>query len=70
MASRGRWYAIVLPLLCILPQQWLPAIAIVGVLVPFLAPDKGEPAGNLFGSWPFNRRHSPRTEPVTAPGPG
>jgi len=70
MAGRGRWYAIVLPLLCILPQQWLPVIAIVGVLVPFLAPDNGEPAGNLLGGWPFNRRPSATAEPVSVPGPG
>ena len=69
MAGRGRWYAIVLPLLCILPQQWLPVIAIVGVLVPFLAPDNGEPAGNLLGGWPFNRRPSATAEPVSVPGP-
>jgi len=70
MASRGRWYAIVLPLLCILPQQWLPVIAIVGVLVPFLAPDRGEPAGTLLDRWPLNRRRRAAASPATAPEPG
>jgi glycosyl transferase family 87 len=69
MASRGRWYAIVLPLLCILPQQWLPVIAIVGVLVPFLAPDRGEPAGTLLERWPFKGRGK-RSSGATAPEPG
>ena len=55
MASRGRWYAIALPLLCVLPQQWLPFIAIAGVLVPFLAPSRGEPAGTFLDHWPFRR---------------
>ena len=71
MASRGRWYAIVLPLLCILPQQWLPVIAIVGVLMPFLAPSRGEPAGTFLHQWPFRRsRTTPSTAAVSAPGPG
>jgi hypothetical protein len=71
MASRGRWYAIVLPLLCVLPQQWLPLIAIVGVLMPFLAPSRGEPAGTFLDQWPFRRpRARPSTAAVSAPGPG
>jgi len=71
MASRGRWYAIVLPLLCILPQQWLPFIAIVAVLMPFLAPSRGEPAGTFLDQRPFRRsRATPSTAAVSAPGPG
>ena len=72
MASRGRWYALALPLLCVLPQQWLPFIAIVGVLVPFLAPSRGEPAGTLLDHWPFRRppRRRLRTAALNARGPG
>ena len=74
MASRGRWYAIVLPLLCYLPQQWLPVIAIVAVLAPFLAPSRGEPAGTLFDHLPYGWRRrapvAPGTLRVNARGPG
>ena len=73
MASRGRWYAIALPLLCVLPQQWLPFIAIAGVLVPFLAPPRGEPAGTFLDHWPFRRPPpvaAPPTVVLNARGPG
>lgn len=49
LASRGRWPAVLLPLLCWLPQDLLPVIALVGMLLPFAAPDQGEPAGPLAG---------------------
>lgn len=59
LASRGRPWALALPLLCWLPvliAVWLPAlkpvaeapfpyIALLGLLLPFAARDRGEPAG-------------------------
>jgi len=68
MASRGRWYAIALPMLCILAQPWLPFIAIAGVIAPFFAPSRGEPAGTFLDRWPLNRGRA--APPAIAPGPG
>jgi Glycosyltransferase family 87 len=49
LANRGRWPALFLPLLCWLPQDLLPVVALVATLLPFAAPDQGEPAGPLAG---------------------
>jgi hypothetical protein len=42
VAARGRRWGVLLPLLGWLPLLLLPAVTIVGMLVPFLAPDRGE----------------------------
>jgi hypothetical protein len=47
LASRGRRWGVLLPLLGWLPLLLLPAVTVVGMLVPFLAPDRGEPALGL-----------------------
>jgi hypothetical protein len=62
LAGRGRWPAVLLPLLCWLPQDLLPALALAGMLLPFVAPDRGEPAGSLADQ--VLRRPIPRS---TAP---
>lgn len=69
LADRGRrfWWAIALPLLCFLPPDQLPFIALLGMLLPFLAPNRGEPAGSLLANWPFRARCGAG---VTAPEPG
>jgi hypothetical protein len=63
LASRGRWPAVLLPLLCWLPQDLLPVVALAGMLLPFAAPDRGEPAGSLADRL-LTRRSTPRS---TAP---
>jgi hypothetical protein len=63
LAGRGRWPAVLLPLLCWLPQDLLPAVALAGMLLPFVAPDRGEPAGSLADRF-LMRRSTPRS---TAP---
>jgi hypothetical protein len=57
MASRGRWWALPLPLLTWLPQVFLPIPAVIGLLLPFLAPARGEPA---LAAW--RRRHGQTPE--------
>jgi hypothetical protein len=47
LASRGWWPAVLLPLLCWLPQDLLPVVALVATLLPFAAPGRGEPAGSM-----------------------
>lgn len=47
LAGRGRWWGLALPLLCWLPQDLLPLVALAGLVAPFAAPDRGEPAGSL-----------------------
>jgi hypothetical protein len=49
LAARGRVWGLALPLLGWLPLALLPAAALAGMLLPFLAPDRGEPAGNTLG---------------------
>jgi hypothetical protein len=44
LASRGRRWGLFVPLLGWLPPVLLPVVAIIGMLVPFLAPDRGVPA--------------------------
>jgi glycosyl transferase family 87 len=56
MAGRGRWWALILPLLCWLPQELLAFIAIAGTLVPFAAPDRGEPVRTILDRFPMWRR--------------
>ena len=46
LASRGRLWGLALPLLGWLPEPLLPGAALAAVLLPFLAPDRGEPAGS------------------------
>ena len=47
LASRGRRWGVLLPLLGWLPLLLLPAVTVVGMLAPFLAPDRGEAALGL-----------------------
>jgi len=47
LAHRGRWPFVLLPLLCWLPQELLVFVALAGMLLPFVAADRGEPAGTL-----------------------
>ena len=65
LASRGRPWAMALPLLCWAPQLIaveffdmrgkgefvLPFVALAGMLLPFAAPDKGERAGYFWERW-------------------
>jgi hypothetical protein len=44
LASRGRRFAVLLPLLGWLPLAFLPLVTILGMLLPFLAPDRGAKA--------------------------
>jgi hypothetical protein len=66
LASRGHWWGLVLPflgflpVLHILPLTYLWFVALAGVLAPFLAPDRGEPAGF------FLERPSGRDVPAAA----
>jgi hypothetical protein len=58
LAARGRAWGLALPLLAWLPLPLLPLVAIAGMLLPFLASDRGEPAGNLYArlaAWRANR---------------
>jgi hypothetical protein len=48
LASRGRWWGLGLPLLCWLPQDLLPLVALAGIVAPFAAPDRGPAAGTLL----------------------
>ncbi len=48
LAGRGRWWGLGLPLLGWLPPPALPIVAVVGLLVPFLAPDRGPRMTTLF----------------------
>jgi hypothetical protein len=43
LAQRGRWWGLALPLLGWLPDTLLPAVALAGIVAPFLA---GEPGGS------------------------
>jgi hypothetical protein len=45
LASRGHVWGLALPLLCWLPLPTTPFLALAGVLLPFVAPDRGERAG-------------------------
>ena len=80
LASRGRWWGLLLPLLCWSPQLLaiifpglrgvaefvLVYIALAGLLLPFLAPHRGERAGTLLdrlAAWRARRR---TTEPARA----
>jgi Glycosyltransferase family 87 len=70
LASRGRSWGLLLPLLCWSPQLlavWftslrgiaeftLPLVALAGLLLPFTAPSRGKPAGTLLDYLPRKRR--------------
>lgn len=66
LASRGHWWGFLLPVMAylpvfhILPLTYLSFVALAGVLAPFLAPDRGEPAGF------FLERTSGRDVPAAA----
>jgi hypothetical protein len=48
LAARGRPWGLALPLLGWLPQFLLPLVAVASMLLPFLAPDRGERAGSIL----------------------
>ncbi len=70
LASRGRTWALLLPLLCWAPQLlamvfpstrgvgevMLPLVALAGLLLPFVAPARGEPAGTFLDYLPGRTR--------------
>jgi hypothetical protein len=70
LASRGRTWALLLPLLCWTPQILatafpstrgvgevvLPLLAMAGLLLPFVAPARGEPAGTFLDYLPGRTR--------------
>lgn len=70
LASRGRTWALFLPLLCWAPQLlamafpstrgvgevMLPLLALAGLLLPFVAPARGEPAGTFLDYLPGRTR--------------
>jgi len=48
LAGRGRWWGLALPLVCwLVPESTFSLIAIAGLLLPFLAPDRGQTAGSI-----------------------
>ena len=79
LAGRGRTWALGLPLMCWLPtllvalnpalkgsaDAVLPLIAVVGLVLPFLAPDRGQPAG-LFVDRLRERGRRDTSQPVRA----
>ena len=49
LAGRGRWLGLALPLVCWLPpESAFSLIAMAGLLLPFLAADRGQPAGSIL----------------------
>jgi hypothetical protein len=67
LASRGRIWGLGLPLLGWLPPPFLPFVALLGLYLPFLAADRGQPAGSLFHrlQFPWQRAVPPAS---LAPG--
>jgi hypothetical protein len=59
LASRGRTLGLALPLLGWLPAPLLPLVAVAGTLLPFVVPDRGEPAERLVGRLMSFRARSP-----------
>jgi hypothetical protein len=59
LASRGRPWGLVLPLLCWLPQELLVFVALAGMLLPFAAPDRGQPMRTLLDRLPSWRQPAP-----------
>ena len=59
LADRGRWPLLLLPLLCWLPQELLAFVALAGMLLPFVARDRGEPAGTLTDRLVMRRSTAP-----------
>lgn len=62
LASRGHAWALALPLLCWLPLPTTPFLALAGLLLPFVAPDRGEPAGLVLDR--TSRREPRRPAPA------
>lgn len=70
LAARGRWWGLLLPLLCWAPaltvalmpsaKPWAEAlltpVAVAAVVLPFLAPDATERVGAAFKGWPLGGR--------------
>jgi len=52
VAARGRRWGLLLPLLGWLPQPYLPVVAICGMLLPFLVPDRAPAALGLESDQP------------------
>jgi len=59
LASRGRPLGLVLPLLCWLPQELLVFVALAGMILPFAAPDRGQPMVTLLDRLPSWRQPAP-----------
>lgn len=59
LASRGRPWGLVLPLLCWLPQELLAFVALAGMILPFAAPDRGQPMTTLLDRMPGWRQPAP-----------
>ena len=59
LASRGRAWGLILPLLCWLPQELLPFVAFAGTVLPFAAPDRGVPVSSLLDRLPSWRAPAP-----------
>lgn len=80
LASRGRPWALLLPLLCWAPQAFavwfpqlrgiaefmLPIVALIGLLLPFIARPRGEPAGTFLDLLPSRRTEPDATRPARA----
>ena len=67
LAARGRWWGLVLPLLGWLPAAVMPLIALIGMLAPFLAPDRGPRTSSIFelAASRFQRRRLQSNLPST-----
>lgn len=60
LAARGRWWGLALPFSpWLLPESVMSLLAFAAMLLPFLAPDRGEPAGSLLRWWPVRRTPTP-----------
>jgi alpha-1,2-mannosyltransferase len=59
LVSRGRPWGVLLPLLCWLPQELLAFIAIAAMVLPFAAPDRGQPVRSLLDRLPGWREPAP-----------
>ncbi|MDP8905858.1 MAG: DUF2029 domain-containing protein [Chloroflexota bacterium] len=59
LVARGQWWGAGVPMLCWLPETTFPLVALVALVAPFLAPDRGERAGTFLDRLP--------TQPSAAP---
>jgi len=70
LASRGRVWALALPLLAWVPTLFggylTPLVVLAGLLLPFVAPARGEPAGTFLDLLPGRRRPATANESVRA----